>query len=76
MTNEEIIEDTYYKAHKKGFAGEMINEVLKLSEILTDKTRCEIVQMAYKNVKKYKKNELYLNSDIFITDEKKIKKPY
>lgn len=56
MTNEEIIEKTYHKAHKKGFAGEMINEVLKLSEILTDKTRCEIVQMAYKNVKKYKKN--------------------
>jgi hypothetical protein len=56
MTNEEIIEDTYYKAHKKGFAGEMINEVLKLSEILTDKTRCEIVQMAYENIKKYKKN--------------------
>lgn len=56
MTNEEIIEDTYYKAHKKGFVGEMINEVLKLSTILTHKTRCEIVQMAYENIKKYKKN--------------------
>ena len=56
MTNEEIIEDTYHKAHKKGFAGEMINEVLKLSTILTDKTRCEIVEMAYNNVEKYKKN--------------------
>jgi hypothetical protein len=56
MTNEKIIEKMYHKAHKNGFAGEMINEVLKLSTILTDKTRCEIVEMAYNNVEKYKKN--------------------
>ena len=56
MTSEEMIENMYYKAHKKGFAGEMINEVLKLSTILRDKTRCEIVEIAYDNVKKYKKN--------------------
>ena len=56
MTSEEMIENMYYKAHKKGFVGEMINEFLKLSTILTDKTKCEIVQMAYENIKKYKKN--------------------
>jgi hypothetical protein len=56
MTSEEMIENMYYKAHKKGFVGEMINEFLKLSTILTDKTKCEIVQIAYDNVKKYKKN--------------------
>ena len=56
MTSEEMIENMYYKAHKKCFGGEMINEFLKLSTILTDKTKCEIVQIAYDNVKKYKKN--------------------
>jgi hypothetical protein len=55
MTNEEIIEKIYYKAHKKGIVNEMTEEIIKLSALLKEKTRCEIVQIAYKNAKKYKK---------------------
>lgn len=55
MTNEEIIEKTYYKAYKKNLVDELRNEIERLKKECKNDSLCDIVQQSYKNVKKNKK---------------------
>jgi hypothetical protein len=55
MTNEEIIEKTYYKAFKKNLVDELRNEIDRLKKENKNDSLCDIVQQSYKNVKKNKK---------------------
>ncbi len=56
MTNEEIIEKTYYKAYKKNLVDELRNEIDRLKKENKNDSLCDIVQQSYKNVKKKAKN--------------------
>lgn len=56
MTNEEIIEKTYYKAYKKNLVDELRNEIDRLKKENKNDSLCDIVQQSYKNVKKKQKN--------------------
>ncbi len=54
MTNEELIEELYHKAHKKGFFNELHEKVDELKK--SNKFRCghEMVRTAYDELKKSK----------------------
>ena len=54
MTNEELIEELYHKAHIKGFFNELHDKVIELKQ--TNKYRCshEVVRVAYNELKKSK----------------------
>lgn len=54
MTNEELIEELYHKAHAKGFFHELHDRVKELKQ--NGDVRCEhrIVQKAYSELKKIK----------------------
>ncbi len=54
MTNEELIEELYHKAHKKGFFHELHDKVLELKKTKQYKCRHEVVRVAYNELKKIK----------------------
>jgi len=54
MTNEELIEELYHKAHAKGFFHELQDKVRELNKKNTFKCRHEMVRTAYNELKKLK----------------------
>ena len=54
MTNEELIEELYHKAHKKGFFNELHDKVLELKKTKQSKCGHEVVRVAYNELKKIK----------------------
>jgi hypothetical protein len=56
MTNEELIEELYYKAHKKGFFHELHEKVDQLKKVKHFKCNHELVRVAYNEVKSTKSN--------------------
>ncbi len=54
MTNDELIEELYHKAHAKGFFHELHDKVKELKQ--DGSARCEhrLVQKAYSELKKIK----------------------
>jgi len=54
MTNEELIEELYHKAHKKGFFNELHDKVSELKKTKQYKCRHELVRTAYDELKKIK----------------------
>ena len=54
MTNEELIEELYHKAHKKGFFNELHDKVLELKKTKQYKCGHEVVRVAYNELKKIK----------------------
>jgi hypothetical protein len=54
MTNEELIEELYYKAYIKGFFDELHDKVLELKQTKQIKCGHEIVRTAYEELKKIK----------------------
>jgi len=51
MTNEELIEELYYKAHAKGFFHELHDKVLELQKTKNKKYGHELVRVAYDELK-------------------------
>jgi hypothetical protein len=54
MTNEELIEELYHKAHMKGFFNELHNKVDELSKSKLFKCRHDMVRTAYNEIKNSK----------------------
>jgi hypothetical protein len=54
MTNEELIEELYHKAHKKGFFSELHEKVSELKKTKHFKCGHELVRTAYDELKKIK----------------------
>jgi len=54
MTNEELIEELYHKAHIKGFFNELHEKVDELNKKFKFKCRHEMVRTAYDELKKIK----------------------
>ena len=54
MTNEELIEKLYHKAHKKGFFNELHDKVNELKKTKQFKCGHEVVRVAYNELKKIK----------------------
>jgi hypothetical protein len=54
MTNEELIEELYHKAHKKGFFNELHEKVDQLKKTKQFKCGHELVRTAYDELKKIK----------------------
>ena len=54
MTNEELIEELYHKAHVKGFFHELHDKVSELSQKSKFKCRHKLVRTAYDELKKIK----------------------
>ena len=54
MTNEELIEELYHKAHIKGFFNELHEKVDELNKKYKFKCRHEMVRTAYDEIKKIK----------------------
>lgn len=54
MTNEELIEELYHKAHAKGFFHELQDKVRELNKKNTFRCRHEMVRTAYNELKKLK----------------------
>jgi uncharacterized protein (DUF488 family) len=54
MTNEELIEELYHKAHTKGFFDELHDKVNELKTKKTFKCRHEMVRTAYNQIKELK----------------------
>jgi len=54
MTNEELIEELYHKAHAKGFFHELQDKVKELNKKNTFRCRHEMVRTAYNELKKLK----------------------
>ena len=54
MTNEELIEELYHKAHVKGFFHELHEKVRELNYKNTFKCKHEMVLTAYDELKKLK----------------------
>jgi hypothetical protein len=47
MTNEEILEELYFKAHKHGFIDKFRNEIDKIKVERSDLSRVDVAQKAY-----------------------------
>ena len=58
MTNEELIEELYHKAHAKGFFHELQDKVKELNKKNTFRCRHEMVRTAYNELKKLKLAQL------------------
>lgn len=56
MTNEELIEELYHKAHQKGFFEELHQKVDELKLKNPRMPLCDITQSAYREIKKQKLN--------------------
>jgi len=54
MTNEELIEELYHKAHIKGFFSELHEKVSELKKTKHFKCGHELVRTAYDELKKIK----------------------
>lgn len=54
MTNEELIEELYHKAHEKGFFNELHDKVNELTKNNKYKCKHEVVRVAYDELKKTK----------------------
>lgn len=54
MTNEELIEELYHKAHVKGFFNELHDKVIELKKENKFKCGHELVRVAYDELKKSK----------------------
>jgi hypothetical protein len=54
MTNEELIEELYHKAHVKGFFNELHDKVIELNKKNKYKCKHEVVRVAYNELKKSK----------------------
>jgi hypothetical protein len=54
MTNEELIEELYYKAHVKGFFHELHEKVNELTQNNKYKCKHDLVRTAYNELKKIK----------------------
>ena len=54
MTNEELIEELYHKAHAKGFFNELHDKVKELKQSSNIKYEHRLVQKAYSELKKIK----------------------
>ena len=54
MTNEELIEELYHKAHMKGFFNELHNKVGELSKSKLFKCKHDMVRTAYNEIKNSK----------------------
>jgi len=54
MTNEELIEELYHKAHAKGFFHELHDKIKELQTNKQIKYGHELVQVAYEDLKKIK----------------------
>ena len=52
MTNEELIEELYHKAHQKGFFEELHQKVDELKLKNPRAQLCDITQSAYREIKK------------------------
>jgi len=54
MTNEELIEELYHKAHAKGFFHELHDKVKEVKKSGIKKCEHRLVQRAYSELKKIK----------------------
>jgi hypothetical protein len=54
MTNEELIEELYHKAHAKGFFHELHDKVKELTQNHKHKCKHDLVRIAYNELKKIK----------------------
>jgi hypothetical protein len=54
MTNEELIEELYHKAHVKGFFHELHDKVDELTQNNKYKCKHDLVRTAYNELKKIK----------------------
>jgi hypothetical protein len=54
MTNEELIEELYHKAHVKGFFHELHEKVKELTNNHKYKCKHDLVRTAYNELKKIK----------------------
>jgi hypothetical protein len=54
MTNEELIEELYHKAHAKGFFHELHDRVKELTQNHKHKCKHDLVRTAYNELKKIK----------------------
>ena len=52
MTNEELIEELYHKAHAKGFFHELHDKVNELTQKNKYKCKHDLVRTAYNELKK------------------------
>lgn len=52
MTNEELIEELYHKAHQKGFFNELHQKVDELKQKDPKAPLCDVTQSAYRQIKK------------------------
>ena len=59
MTNEELIEELYHKAHTKGFFNELHDKVEELKKQNRSKHDHELVRTAYNEIKKIKLAQPY-----------------
>jgi hypothetical protein len=55
MTNEELIEELYHKAHAKGFFYELHEKVNELTQKNKYKCKHDLVRIAYNELKKINK---------------------
>jgi hypothetical protein len=55
MTNEELVEELYHKAHVKGFFHELHNKVSELKKTTKIKCNHTLVREAYNELKETKK---------------------
>jgi membrane-bound inhibitor of C-type lysozyme len=54
MTNNELIEELYHKAHAKGFFHELHKKVKEIKQTKQFKCGHEVVRVAYNELKKIK----------------------
>jgi len=54
MTNEELIEELYHKAHQKGFFKELHQKVDEIKKQNPKMQLCDVTQSAYREIKKTK----------------------
>jgi hypothetical protein len=54
MTNEELIEELYHKAHEKGFFHELHEKVKQVKQNGIKECEHRLVQRAYSEIKKLK----------------------
>ena len=59
MTNEELVEELYHKAHVKGFFHELHDKVSELKKTTKIKFNHSIVREAYNELKKIKNKYEY-----------------
>ena len=52
MTNEELIEELYHKAHQKGFYQQLHQKVDEIKQENPRMPLCDITQSAYRQIKK------------------------